>query len=72
MALEIEKKYMYTDKVIAKRAARGKSLIVFKQKASAHVTSSDDLSDEAYSAFVQSLLDDEDGIESEFSMLKYG
>ena len=61
---------MYKDKVVAKQAARGKSPIIFKQKASAHATPSDALSDEAYSALVESLIDDEDNIESEFSMLK--
>ena len=37
---------------------------------SAHAYPSDDLSDSAYSALVQSLLDDEDDVESEFSRLK--
>ena len=38
-------------------------------KVSTHVAP-DELSDEAYSALVQSLIDDEDGVDAEFSMLK--
>ena len=38
---------------------------------SAHVASSDDLSDSAYAALlVKSLIDDEDDVEAEFLMLK--
>ena len=36
----------------------------------ANLHPSDGLSDEAYSALVDSLIDDEDDVEAEFSMLK--
>ena len=61
---------MYKNKVIAKRKVMGKTPIVFNMKTSTHAMPSDALSDEAYSALVESLIDEKDDVESEFSMYK--
>ena len=64
--------------MIAKRKARGKTPIVFKSSPRSNIhhdhdewmASEEHAECKAYSALVESLLDDEDNIESEFSMLK--
>ena len=61
---------MYKNKVIAKRKVMGKTPIVFNMKTITHAMPSDALSDEAYSALVESLIDEKDDVESEFSMYK--
>ena len=62
---------IYKEKVDKKRVLFNKKPIYYAvKKVNLHATPSDGLSDEAYSSLVESLLDDEDDVESEFSMLK--
>ena len=60
------------EKVITKREARGKIAIVFpaKKMTNTHEFPSELLSNEDYNALVESLIDEEDDMESEFSMYK--
>ena len=61
---------IYKEKVDKKREIFNKKPIGYAgMKTSTHAVSSyDELSDEAYSALVESLIDEEDDMESEFSM----
>ena len=60
--------YIYKEKVDKKRVLFKKKPIVYAEmKVSVHC---DELSNEAYAALVESLVDEEDDVEAEFSMMK--
>jgi len=62
---------IYKEKVDKKREIFNKKPISYGgMKTSTHAVSCDELSNEAYSALVESLIDEEDDMESEFSMMK--
>ena len=71
-AAEIAKgSFIYKEKVDKKREIFNKKPISYGgMKTSTHAVSCDELSNEAYSALVESLIDEEDDMESEFSMMK--
>ena len=67
-AAQIAKNYTYKEKVDKKRVLFSKKAIVYVgMKVSVHC---DDLSNEDYAALVESLVDEEDDVEAEFSMYK--
>ena len=60
--------YTYKEKVDKKRVLLNKKPIVYAEmKVSAHC---DELSNEAYAAMIESLIDEEDDVEAEFSMME--
>ena len=67
---EIARNEKYKTKVDEYRKEKKQEALVYAPVLSTNVHPSDALSDEAYSALVESLIDDEDDVEAEFSMLK--
>jgi hypothetical protein len=62
---------IYKEKIDKKRELFKKEPIDYAgMKTSPHAVSCDELSNEAYSALVESLIDEEDDMEAEFSMYK--